>query len=229
MTSSPAVTTGLKIHVSDCPVPHVYNHSACKLAFGSYADLDCLSSSSTSAFVMNIVNNHVSTTPSVAVQQVMNTDAALNSVIIFETKSTKSHFHMFCFLKGHQCAVKVAAMVDSGATLLLIDQKYANSHKMLKEPLEHPIQFYNINGLLNKASSITHKVGLILKVGQNKEKFDFYVASLGPERDILGLPWLRHRNPSIDWQKGTMSLNTDLGMGPEPFEAEMTKIMANCM
>ena len=87
MTSSPAVTTGLKIHVSDCPVPHVYNHSACKLAFGSYADLACLSSSSTSAFVINIVNNHVSTTPSVAVQQVMNTDAALNSVLFLKQKA----------------------------------------------------------------------------------------------------------------------------------------------
>jgi hypothetical protein len=28
---------------------------------------------------------------------------------------------------------------------------------------------------------------------------------LGPEKVILGLPWLRHRNPAIDWQAGTMT------------------------
>ena len=100
---------------------------------------------------------------------------------------------------------------------------------MLKEPLENPIWLFNIDGSLNKAGSITHKVRLTLKVGQDQEKFDFFLTSLGPEKVILGLPWLRHWNPQIDWQEGTMRLNTDQGVGPEPLEIEVIKIVANWM
>jgi hypothetical protein len=38
--------------------------------------------------------------PPVAVPQVMNSDAALKSVIISETKARKNHFHIDCLLKG---------------------------------------------------------------------------------------------------------------------------------
>ena len=123
---------------------------------------------------------------------------------------------------------KVAAMVNSGATSLFINQKYVNQHKMLKEPLPQPITLYNIDGSLNKAGSITHKVRLLLKVGQDEEKFDFFITSLGPEKVILGLPWLRHHNLTIDWQKGTMKLSAT-ETSPEPIEVEVTKVMANHM
>jgi hypothetical protein len=88
---------------------------------------------------------------------------------------------------------------------------------------------YNIDGTLNEASSITHKVKLSLKVGQDEEMFEFYVTSLGPEKVILGLPWLRHRNPTINWQEDTMHLGTDQGMSPEPLEIELMRIAANHM
>jgi uncharacterized integral membrane protein len=81
----------------------------------------------------------------------------LNSVIISETKEAKSHFHILCYLKGHHRTVKVAAMVNSRATALFIDKKYAESQKMWQVPLEHPIQLHNIDGTLNEAGSITHK------------------------------------------------------------------------
>jgi hypothetical protein len=167
--------------------------------------------------------------PVEAVQQVKSSDAALNSVIIPETKHAKSHFHISCILKGRHRTTKVAAMVDSGATALFIDKKYADSQKMWQVPLAQQIRLHNIDGTLNEAGSITHKVSLVLQVGQDEEKFDFFVTSLGPEKVILGLPWLRHRNPTIDWQAGTMRLNADQGLGPEPIEVEVTRIMANRM
>jgi hypothetical protein len=177
---------------------------------------------------MNI-SSSVLIAPHVAVPQVMNSDAALNSVIISETKARKSHFHIDCYLKGHRHTVKTAAMVDSGATALFLDKKFADSQKMWQEPLEHPIRLYNIDGTLNEASSITHQVSLYLRVGDNEEKQNFYITQIEPEKVILGLPWLRHRNPSIDWQASTMHLSADQGMGPEPLEVEVMCIMANHM
>jgi hypothetical protein len=186
--------------------------SACKLDSSSVSPV--VSTLSTSASEMNNVN----TVPSF-----------LNSVIISETKELKSHFHISCYLKGRHCTVKVAAMVDSGATVLFIDKKCADSHKMWQIPLEHPIRLHNIDGTLNEAGSITHKVTLLLKIGQDEEFFEFFVTSLGPEKVILGLPWLRHQNPAINWQEGTMHLGADQGVSPEPLEIELTHIAANRM
>jgi hypothetical protein len=143
--------------------------SACKLDSSGVPFV--VSTPSTSASEMNIVN----TVPSF-----------LNSVIISKTKEVKSHFHISCYLKGRHRTVKVAAMVDSGATALFIDKMYTESQKMWQVPVEHPIRLHNIDGTLNEAGSITHKVKLSLKVGQDEETFKFYVTSLGPEKVILG-------------------------------------------
>jgi hypothetical protein len=199
-------------HVSDSFCTHSTYISACKLDSSGVSSV--VSTPSTSASEMNIVN----TVPS-----------SLNSVIISETKEVKSHFHILCYLKGRHRTVKVAAMVDSGATALFIDKKYAESQKMWQVPVEHPIRLHNIDGMLNEAGSITHKVKLSLKVGSDEEIFEFYVTSLGPEKVILGLPWLRHRNPTINWQEGTMHLGADQGVSPEPLEIELTRIAANRM
>jgi hypothetical protein len=198
--------------VSDSFCTHSTYISACKLDSSGVSSV--VSTPSTSASEMNIIN----IVPS-----------SLNSVIISETKEAKSHFHISCYLKGRHHTVKVAAMVDSGATALFIDKKYAESQKMWQVPVEHPIRLHNIDGTLNEAGSITHKVKLSLKVGVDEETFEFYVTSLGPEKVILGLPWLRHRNPTINWQEGTMHLGTDQGMSPEPLEIELTRIAANRM
>ena len=205
-----------------------FSESACKLDSSSVAD--CLTSTplSTSACEMNNVNSVQVAAHFVAAPQVKSSDAALY-VTISETKEVKSHFHISCYLKGCHCTIKVAVMVDSRATALFIDKKYADSQKMWQIPLENPIHLHNIDGTINEAGSITHKVKLRVKIGSDEEQFEFYITSLGPEKVILGLPWLRHRNPHINWQMGTMSLNADQGMGLEPFEVEVTKIAANHM
>ena len=170
MSSPVAVVNDLS--VSDLFSSHVNILSACTLDSCSCA-VCCrvsLPTSSTSASEMNIsyhtlCSGVLSAPQNDAVQQVMISDAApsfISSVIIPETKDKKSHFHMKCYLKGHHRTVKVAAMVDSGATSLFLDQKYTDCHKMWQIPLEHPIILYNIDGSLNKASSITHKVKLQL-------------------------------------------------------------------
>jgi hypothetical protein len=100
---------------------------------------------------------------------------------------------------------------------------------MWQEPLEHPIRLFNIDGTLNEASSITHQVSLYLRIGDKEEKHNFYVTQITPERVILGLPWLRHRNPTINWQTGTMHLNASQDKTPEPLEVEVMNIRANRM
>ena len=112
---------------------------------------------------MNICSASVLIAPHVAVPQVMNSDATLYSVTIPETHNSKSHFHISCYLEGQNC------------TFLFIDHKFAGQHQMIEEPLENPIRLFSIDGSLNEAGSITHKVRLTLKVSQDQEKFDFFL------------------------------------------------------
>jgi hypothetical protein len=128
--------------VSDLLCTHNFlSVSARKLDSSSVSPV--VSTPSTSALEMNNVYT-VSFAPVEAVQQVKSSDAALNSVIIPKTKHAKSHFHISCILKGHHCTVKVAAMVDSGATALFIDKKYADSQRMWQVLLTQPICLHNI-------------------------------------------------------------------------------------
>ena len=127
--------------VSDSLVPNVYMNSVCKLGSSDtdFSDTESLVSHfsfpcpvsappSTSLYKMNICSTSVLIAPHVAVPQVINSDAALYSVTIPETRSSKSHFHISCYLEGRNCTTKVAAMVDSGATFLFINHKFANQH-----------------------------------------------------------------------------------------------------
>src|SRR6201996_2833952 len=135
--------TDFSSQVSDSLIPNVYIDPACKLGSSvmDFSDMESLVSHfsipcpvsappSTSSYKMNICSMSVMYAPPVAVQQVMNSDAVLYSVIIPKTCSSKSHFHISCYLEGRNCTTKVAAMVDSGATSLFIDHKYASKHNM---------------------------------------------------------------------------------------------------
>ena len=97
-------------------------------------------------------------------------------------------------------------MIDSGATALFLDRKFVEKNRIFKHPLGKEIAVHNIDGTKNKAGSITHYARLKLKVGQTKETTEFLITDLGPEKLILGLPWLKRVNPQIDWVMGEMEV-----------------------
>ena len=98
--------------VLDSLIPNVYTNPVCKLGSSNtdFSDTDSLVSHfsmprpvsappSTSSYKMNICSTSVSIAPNVAVLQVMNTDAALYSVTIPETRSCYGRYklvHLFC-------------------------------------------------------------------------------------------------------------------------------------
>ena len=95
-------------------------------------------------------------------------------------------------------------MVDCGATGLFMERSFVSRHHITIFPLLHPIDLFNIDGSPNAAGQITHYARLCLVVDNHEEWTDFLVTDLGGEDVILGLPWLRRVNPSIDWEKGLL-------------------------
>ena len=97
---------------------------------------------------------------------------------------------------------------------------------MVQIPLAKLIQLYNINGTLNKAGSITASVKLYMTVEDQIGLWEFLVTDIGHENVILGLLWLRHTNPNIDWETGEMKLPSSKdSLGWQPI-AELSQINA---
>lgn len=75
---------------------------------------------------------------------------------------------------------------------------------MTLRPLLQPLPVFNVDGTPNHRGRITHYVWLDLEVAGTMVPTKFLATSLGRETMILGLPWLQHVNPSINWNKGTI-------------------------
>jgi hypothetical protein len=132
----------------------------------------------------------------------------IDSCVIPELTPESSHFKIRIALKGRNRSASIAAMVDSGATALFISEQFVKENKICTHLISREIPLYNIDGSKNHAGGITHVTRLRLRVGDIEEWRVFWVTDLGPEDVVLGLPWLRSANPTIDWAKGRMKVDS---------------------
>lgn len=59
----------------------------------------------------------------------------------------------------------------------------------------------NVDGTRNVLGTIKKYIDVKVDIEGHSSMTRFYVTGLGNEEVILGLPWLRHHNPEIDWAK----------------------------
>jgi hypothetical protein len=100
----------------------------------------------------------------------------------------------------------IRALVDCGATGLLIDWEYAKSNRLPTRKLSRPIPVFNVDGTANEAGSISEVVELIIQYDGHSERALFLVTSLGRQNMILDITWLREHNPEIDWRTGKVAM-----------------------
>ncbi|KIJ11492.1 hypothetical protein PAXINDRAFT_41819, partial [Paxillus involutus ATCC 200175] len=67
-----------------------------------------------------------------------------------------------------------------------------------------PIPVYNADGTLNQGGLITHYATLRMTIGHHSERITFGVTNLGKSELFLGHEWLKHHNPSINWQTSSV-------------------------
>ena len=103
--------------------------------------------------------------------------------------------------------VNTTAKVDCGADVSCIDWGFVRKNKITTERLTCPISLRNANGYINARGKILFVAPLFFKIGGITQKVRFYVMNCGSENIILGLPWLKEANLSIDWKKETLSLD----------------------
>ena len=102
--------------------------------------------------------------------------------------------------------VTVKALLDSGATGMFIDRKFAEEHGFKMDKLEKPLIVTNVDGSNNSGGRITHEVECNIYYRGHQERMKFDVCNLGRTDVILGIPWLAAHNPEIDWEKGEVKM-----------------------
>ena len=102
--------------------------------------------------------------------------------------------------------VTVKALLDSRATRMFVDRKFAEKHGFRMDKLEKPSIVMNVDGSNNSGGRITHEVECNVYYRGHQERMKFDVCNLGRTDVILGMPWLAAHNPEIDWEKGEVKM-----------------------
>ena len=86
--------------------------------------------------------------------------------------------------------VTVKALLDSGATGMFVDKKFAEKHGFRLDKLEKPLIVTNVDGSNNSGGRITHEIECNIYYRGHQERMRFNVYNLERTDVILGMPWL---------------------------------------
>ena len=114
------------------------------------------------------------------------------------------------YIKVGNKVVGVKGLIDTGADAVIINTKLVKQYQLPTVRLLKPLTFRNADDSINKKGSITHRVEGYFRVKSQTLPTRWYVADLGRDDIILGMPWIRRYNPQIDWQKGQVRFNPKL-------------------
>ena len=98
------------------------------------------------------------------------------------------------------------ALLDSGATGLVMSKEFARKHKFRRMELERLVHVRNVDGTFNYAGPIVDIVEVEIFFKGHKERTSIDVMGGQKWGVILGMPWLRHHNPEINWRTGEVKM-----------------------
>jgi len=96
--------------------------------------------------------------------------------------------------------ITVEALLDSGATELVMSSEFAKKQWFKLKKLERPMNVRNINRSLNKEGPIEHTVEVNICYQGHRERTEIDVIRGQKLIVILGMSWLACYNPEIDWK-----------------------------
>ena len=105
-----------------------------------------------------------------------------------------------------QEGVMVEALLDSGATGLVISSEFAKKQSFKLKKLERLINVRNVDGSFNKEGSIENTVEVNIYYQGHRERIEIDVIRRQKWTVILGMLWLAHHNPEIDWRSGEVKM-----------------------
>ena len=98
------------------------------------------------------------------------------------------------------------ALLDSGATGLVMSSEFAKRQGFNLKKLERPMNVRNVDGLLNKEGPIENTVEVNIYYQGHRERTEIDVIGGQKWTVILEMPWLVRHNPEIDWRIGEVKM-----------------------
>jgi len=105
-----------------------------------------------------------------------------------------------------QEGVTVEALLDSGATGLVMSLEFARKQGFKLKKLERPMNVRNVDGSLNKEGSIEYMVEVNIYYQEHRKRMEIDVIRGQKWTVILGMPWLARYNSEIDWRTGEVKM-----------------------
>ena len=148
----------------------------------------------------------------------MQTLSSISCANVFEKSLPTMQIPVQLITPSHTIkAIDTQALIDSGASISCIDWGFVRKHKLPTQRLKTPIQARNADNSVNSKGVIWFTTTLFLDIGGIARRVTLYVLSLGNENIILGLPWLKDVNHSINWIERTLSIKESLNQCQELF------------
>ena len=92
------------------------------------------------------------------------------------------------------------ALLDSGATGLVMSSEFAKKQGFKLKKLERPMQVRNVNGSFNREGPIENTVEVNIYYQGHRERMEIDMIGGQKWSVILGILWLACYNPEIDWR-----------------------------
>jgi len=99
-----------------------------------------------------------------------------------------------------QEGIIVEALLDSSATGLVMSLEFTRKQGFKLKKIERPIYVRNVNGSFNKEGPIEHTVEVNIYYQGHRERTEIDVIGEQKWSVILGMLWLVHHNPEINWK-----------------------------
>jgi hypothetical protein len=123
------------------------------------------------------------------------------------TLYSPSHFFISVHLSfPNWKPINTYALVDSGATTLCISKCFTMRHSLPRCLKDVPVPIMVVDDHPIVSGLITHDILTNISVGAHSELQPLAIVAVGYPI-ILGLDWLCHHNPKIDWAEANLSLN----------------------
>ena len=105
-----------------------------------------------------------------------------------------------------QKGITVEALLDSGAMGLVMSSEFARKQGFKLKKLERPMQVRNVDRSFNKEGPIENTVEVNIYYKGHVERMEIDMIGGQKWLVILGMPWLAHHNPEIDWRTGEVKM-----------------------
>jgi hypothetical protein len=101
------------------------------------------------------------------------------------------------------------ALIDCGASENFIDKAYTAANEIPTQRKAIPRRVLTVDGSEVTGGPVTHDAQVGMTINHHTEDIRLHCITIGNAPVILGLPWLKLHNPTIDWRAHRLSFHSD--------------------